>query len=68
MTYSDAENRVEQLLSDGPSAFTQAHYEECQELYQELQLQNNDVIIDETNRIIDDWYRSGSLNFVPEPY
>jgi hypothetical protein len=55
-------------MSDGPSGFTKAHYEECRELYQELELENNYETIDNTNRAIGDWYRSGSLNFVPEPY
>jgi len=68
MTYSETEDRIEQLMSDGPSGFTKAHYEECRELYQELELENNYETIDNTNRAIGDWYRSGSLNFVPEPY
>lgn len=65
---SEAENRIEQLLSNGPSGFTQAHFEECKELYQELRLENNDQTINTVNKIINDWYSSGSLNFIPEPY
>lgn len=65
---SDAAQRIDELLCDGPYGFTKAHDEEINSLFLHLDLEKEIYIIEKTRDVIQDWYRTGVLDFVPEEY